>query len=95
MAGVVDCKRDELSYVIVIQRVEDKATVPPIADKAGLPEQTQLMRYRRLADSDGRGDIADAEFRCLEGPNYAESRGVGECGEKGRDAIKFVWRKPR
>jgi len=71
----------EQPYVSICKPVVSHPPGPAYLDHPVGPQQSQVMRYRRLAGPGHRGQVADAHFAFQQGDEYPQSSGVREQAE--------------
>ena len=82
---------EQLEDVLIVDGVVDQAARAARAHETHAPQQPQLVRRSRLADTDERGDVADAQLarRQLVEDSYAcRITEDAECVSKGFDGAR-------
>ena len=78
--------------VLIVERIEDDAAVAARADQPHAAQQPQLVRHRRLAEAEHRGEIADAQLAMRERVEDAHPRRIAERAEGVGQALHRVRR---
>ena len=79
--------------MLVVERVEHLPPRTPRPDQAHPAKQAQLMGDRRLADTDERGNVADAELTDGQHIEDPDARRVAEDAEGGGNLLNDRFRQ--
>src|SRR5262249_20853504 len=64
--NVLEALSEQLDDVVIVERVENHLAGAPLTDEAGVRQQPELMRHRRVGQVERGRDVADAEFGARE-----------------------------
>jgi hypothetical protein len=70
--------REQADDVLVVERVEHEPAIAPRTHQAHAPQQSELMRNRRFAEAQERGEVADAQLRARERVEHTDPCGIAE-----------------
>ena len=86
---------EERHDVLIVERVEHDAAVAARADQPHAAQQAQLVRHRRLAQPQHRGQIADAELAVRQRIEDPHAGRIAERAEGVGQALHGVGRDQR
>jgi hypothetical protein len=95
LPDVLEPEFEELSYVLVVERVEGELAVAAMAHESHLPELAQVVRNGGLARANRGGQVTDAELATSQSPHDLKASGVGQNLERVRDKGKLVFAAER